>query len=208
MKLLLMGPQGCGKGTQGEKLSKYLDLPLISVGATLRAVPHSHPRHDELEAILNRGDLAPQDLTADLVKSRTTEPDCSNGYILDGWCRSMIDLKYFNPDPDYIIIFNISRDESVRRVSGRRMCSTDGKIYNIYTLPKEELAQCTGELVQRSDDTEEAVNKRLDIYYSQTQETINYFKQNNYKVLEIDGSKDPDQVFEDVLLRLRDLQSQ
>lgn len=201
-----MGPQGCGKGTQGEKLSKYLDLPTISVGASLRAVPESHPRYTELQTILNSGALAPQDLVADLIKDRISQPDCKNGYILDGWCRSLIDLKYFNPEPDFVVIINIPREESVRRVSGRRMCSSDGKIYNIYTLPKEELAHCTGELTQRADDTEESVNKRLDIYYSETLETINKLRSSGYKVIEVDGTKDPDEVFEEILLKLQEQQ--
>jgi len=202
-----MGPQACGKGTQGEKLSHYLNLPLVTPGALLRDVPETHPRHKELTELLNKGELAPFDLTAQLIKDRIAKEDCKNGYILDGWARSVDNLNYFNPEPDFVIVLNLPREESLKRVSGRRMCSTDGKIYNINTLPKEELAKCVGELIQREDDTEEAVNRRLDIYYSETVESINYLRTHNYKVIEVDGNKDPDSVFQELLSKLQAAQA-
>jgi adenylate kinase len=107
----------------------------------------------------------------------------------------MLDVTTYNPNPDIVLVIDISRETSIKRISGRRTCTSDGKIYNIYTLPKEILAECKGELVQREDDTEEAVKTRLEIYYSQTQEVIDYFiAQEKAKI--IDGEGTPQEVFD------------
>lgn len=201
MKILLMGPQGCGKGTQGKKLSKHLGIPLIGVGNILRSLPEDHPSYKTIHDAIDHGNLAPQDMIADLLRERVQEPDCANGFIFDGWGRSMIDFEYFDPKFDKIVVLNLSRESSIKRITGRRMCSTDGKIYNINTLPKEELAKCKGELIQRVDDTEEAVNVRLNIYYTETVKTIEHFKKKGI-VVEVDAEPMPDVIFENVLKAL------
>jgi len=198
MMILLMGPQGCGKGTQGEKLSGFLNIPLITVGDLLRDLSQTHPRYVELHSVMDKGELAPFDLVAQLIQEKITALNCGSNYILDGWARSLHNLNFFDPNPDLVLVINISRQESVRRVSGRRTCETDGKVYNIYTLPKEEVAKCAGNLVQREDDTEDAVNRRLDIYQTETLPVIEYFKKRGTKVIEIDGEQTPEDVFKSV----------
>lgn len=188
-----MGPQGSGKGTVGEKLSERLHIPLIGVGQTLRALPKNTLEGKKLQERLDKGDLAPNDLVAEILKKRVALPDCSNGYILDGWGRKMSDIELFDPGFDKVISLIISKEVSLIRISGRRTCDSDGKIYNIYTLPKEELEKCQGNLIQRSDDTEEAVNKRLNIFYTETQPVIDYFKQKELLV-EVDAEPKPDTV--------------
>lgn len=193
MKILLIGPQGSGKGTVGEKLSEKLRIPLIGVGQTLRALPKNTPESEKLQERLDKGELAPNDLVAEILRKRTALPDCSKGYILDGWGRKMSDIELFNPGFDKVVSLILSKKTSLIRISGRRTCDSDGKIYNIYTLPKEELKECKGNLVQRSDDTKEAVNKRLTIFYTKTQPVIDYFKQKGLLV-EVDAEPQPNTV--------------
>ena len=193
MKILLMGPQGSGKGTAGEKLSEKLQIPLIGVGQTLRDLPKNTPESKKLQECLDKGDLAPNYLIAEILRKRVALPDCSKGYILDGWGRKMSDIELFDPGFDKVISLILSKKTSLIRISGRRTCDSDGKIYNIYTLPKKELKKCQGKLVQRSDDTKEAVNKRLNIFYTETKPVIEYFRQKGLLV-EVDGEPWPDTV--------------
>lgn len=197
-----MGPQGCGKGTIAELLGAKLNLPIVSVGALLRAVPESSPYHDVLQTSMNSGELAPNDIVAKIIEGELSRPEFSNGYILDGWLRQISDVNLFDPNPNLVFVLNISRETSLKRISGRRLCTLDGETYNIYTLPKEELAKCHGALIQREDDTIEAVNKRLDIYYTKTQEVIDYYKKKGV-LIEIDGEGSPNEVFELILLSLK-----
>lgn len=198
MKILLLGPQGSGKGTVGAKLSTLLDIPIIGVGDLLRSMPTTHPRYNEITSMMNEGRLAPQDFVADLIKERVSQDDCSDGFILDGWGRAMIDLHYFDPGYDRVVVIDISRETSLKRITGRRICSGNGKTYNIYTLPPETLKECEGELIQREDDTEEAVNKRLDIYYEETAKVIEHFRNKGILYI-VDGEGTPDEVVDNVL---------
>lgn len=201
MKILLLGPQGCGKGTIGDMLAERMGIPHVSSGEMLRAIPENDPNYKVANDYMSRGELVPQDIVAALLKERFSRDDCKNGFILEGWGRCRLDLELFDPVFDKVIVLNISRDTSIKRISGRRLCDSDGKVYNIYTLPKEELENCQGNLIQRADDTEEAVNRRLDIYYSDTQEVIDDFKLQE-KVLEIDAEPLPDEIFSNVLSAL------
>lgn len=201
MKILLMGPQGSGKGTVGELLSQKMGIPLISVGNTLRSLPESDSNYQLVNDYMKRGELAPQYIVARLLMERVQKDDCKNGYIFDGWGRNKVDFEHFDPGFDKVIVLIISRETSVKRISGRRICDVDGKVYNVYTLPGEELKKCTGNLIQREDDKEEAVNRRLDIYYTETQEVINDLKKRGI-VLEIDAEPLPDEIFANIVSAL------
>ncbi|MCA9302051.1 nucleoside monophosphate kinase [Candidatus Nomurabacteria bacterium] len=203
MKVLLLGPQGSGKGTVGDIVSKRLGIPAISSGQLLREIPPSHPRFEEINDLMGKGVLVSQDLVASLIEERVSREDCAKGYILDGWGRAMIDLKYFDPGYDKVIVLVLSREECVRRITGRRICDSDGKTYNIYTLPPEEVAKCKGNLIQRADDTEESVNKRLEIYYSDTMKVVDHFRALG-KVFEVDAGGSPAEVAELVIKVLQD----
>jgi len=176
MKILLAGPPACGKGTVGERLSDQFKIPSISMGQTLRDLPETHPRYLESKEIMESGGLAPDDLVADLMRKRLEREDCKNGYILDGYGRSLGQIELFEPPLDVVVLLDIPVEETLRRITGRRTCDTDGKIYNIYTIPKEELAKCEGNLVQRDDDTEEAVLTRIEKYKKETLPVLDYFK--------------------------------
>ena len=201
MKILLMGPQGSGKGTVGEMLSERLGVPLIGLGDILRALPKESADSIFVRSYMDRGELPPNDLLVKIISKRVLQSDCKDGYILDGWGRRFSDIEKFDPGFDAVLNLDISRETSIKRISGRRTCTSDGKIYNIYTLPKEQLKECVGELVQRADDTEEAVKTRLEIYYTATQETLDYCaKKGTLKNIDAEGT--PKEVFINALTAL------
>ncbi|MBW6441688.1 nucleoside monophosphate kinase [Patescibacteria group bacterium] len=201
MKILLIGPQGSGKGTIGKKLSDYLNIPLISAGQILRDLPEQHSRKEEIDSHMERGELVPQDMVADLLREETSKERCRNGFIFDGWGRAMIDLEYYDPGFDKVVYFNIPPELSVKRLSSRRTCESCGEIFNIITVPPKVDGVCDfcgGNLVQREDDTEEAVRRRLDIFNNKTMEVIDHFRAQG-RLIEIDGSGTPEEVFQLVL---------
>lgn len=201
MKILLIGPQGCGKGTIGQMLSDKIGVPLLSVGEMLRSVDQSSKYYQKVQEELKKGVLVSESIVVALLKEELAKEKYQQGYIFDGWCRRMSDLEAFDPGFDFVVVFEMSRETSIKRISGRRLCETDGKTYNILTLPKEELEKCPGALLQREDDTEEAVKKRLEIYYTQTQEVVDYFDKQG-KTIHINAEPLPDAIFADLMSKL------
>ncbi len=201
MKILLIGPPASGKGTIGAMLSDKLSIPLISGGALLRALPHEHPRYIEIHDKVTRGDPAPQDFLAGLYKEQAESTLAANGFILDGWGRKLIDLELYDPGFDFVIVFTLSRESALKRITGRRICKTDGEIYNIYTLSPEKLKDCEGDLEQRADDKEEVVNHRLDLYETDSGEVLEYLA-TRYQIVYVDAEPNPDEVFEATLKAL------
>jgi adenylate kinase len=201
MKILLIGPQGCGKGTIGQMLSEKMGIPLLSTGEMLRSVDKLSKYYQEVQENLKGGILVEEYIMADLLNKELAKEKYLNGCIFDGWARSMNDLQSYDPGFDYVIVFEMSRETSIKRISGRRTCESDGKTYNIYTLPKEDLARCKGKLVQRDDDTEEAVEKRLEIYYTETQKVVDYFDKLG-KTIHINAEPLPEVVFAELMSKL------
>jgi len=198
---MLIGPQACGKGTQGEMLSKKLNLPLVGVGDLLRAIPENHPKYQLVQDEMKRGELANHEVVADLLKKRVLRKDCADGYILDGWGRIEEQFKLFDPNPDKVIFINIPCEETIRRISGRRICQPTGEVINIYTLDREEMAKCAGPLIRREDDTENAVKERLEIFSRDTLPVISKYRAQN-KLVELSGLGTPDEVFGRILKAL------
>lgn len=194
MIFVMMGPQASGKSTQGQFLSVELKLPLITASNLLRELPDTHPYKKIVMAKMDKGELADQKILGELLRERTSQSDCANGYILDGWMRKEIDLDHFYPLLDYVIYVSLPREESIRRISGRRVCSLDGKTVNILTQPESEYDYCINDLTQRPDDNESAVNRRLDIFYTDTMHVIDQFRAKN-KVIEVSGLGTPEEVF-------------
>jgi adenylate kinase len=150
---------------------------------------------------MRKGEMVPQAFLAELYNTRVSQADCSNGFIMDGWGRKAVDLTFFDPGFDKVILLDISPEVSVYRLGGRRTCKKCGKIFNVNTVPPKVSGICDfcgGELYQREDDTEESIKRRLNIYYTDTQEVINTFKQKGL-LLEIDGSGTPEEVLQLVL---------
>ena len=197
MKILIQGPPASGKGTQARRLSEYLNIPKFSTGDLLRKMPKDHPRYAENKKIMDTGGLSPNDLVADLMKSTLSEVDSGVGYILDGYARRLGQIELFEPELDMVIVINIPNEEILKRITGRRICQADGKIYNIFTLSSEELKGCPGELVIRDDDREEVVKERIERYEEDTIPVINYFREKGF-VTDVDGTVSPEEVFEQI----------
>jgi adenylate kinase len=201
VKILLIGPQGCGKGTIGQMLSEKIGIPLVSVGGLLRSLASDSPHFKTVHEQMEKGVLVDNHVVGGVLKHELNDPKYAQGYIFDGWARQLSDLDVFDPGFDYIIVFELSRETSIKRISGRRICTLDNKNYNIFTLPKEDLERCKGHLVQREDDTEEAVKKRLEIYHTATLEVVDYFDRQG-KTIHINAEPLPEVIFADLMSKL------
>ena len=184
MRLILLGGPGAGKGTQATFITEKYGIPQISTGDMLRAaVKAETPLGLEAKKIMDQGGLISDEIITGMVKARVQEADCKNGYLLDGFPRTIPQadaMREFNIDIDYVIEISVDDAEIIKRMSGRRAHLASGRTYHtIYNPPKEEgKDDVTGEpLVQRDDDKEETVKKRLDVYHEQTEPLINYYHQ-------------------------------
>ena len=182
MRLILLGGPGAGKGTQATFLTEKFGIPQISTGDMLRAaVKAGTPLGLEAKKIMDAGGLISDDIITGLVKDRVAENDCENGYLLDGFPRTIPQadaMRELGINIDYVVEINVDDAEIIKRMSGRRAHLPSGRTYHvIYNPPKEEgLDDISGEaLVQREDDKEETVKKRLSIYHEQTEPLIEYY---------------------------------
>ena len=183
MQIILLGAPGAGKGTQAKFISDHFNIPQISTGDMLRA---SVSKGTELglkaKVLMEKGELVPDDLILDLVKDRISEKDCANGFLFDGFPRTLDQanaLKEKGIKIDCVIEIMVDDDEIIQRMSGRRVHTASGRTYHIkYNPPKQEnIDDETGEpLIQRPDDNEETVRKRLAIYHDQTSPLIDFYK--------------------------------
>jgi len=183
MRLILLGGPGAGKGTQATFITEKFGIPQISTGDMLRAaVKAGTPLGLEAKKIMDAGGLISDDIITGLVKDRVAESDCENGYLLDGFPRTIPQadaMREIGIDIDYVIEISVDDQEIIKRMSGRRAHLASGRTYHtIYNPPKQEgIDDVTGEeLVQREDDKEETVKKRLEIYHEQTEPLIEYYQ--------------------------------
>jgi len=201
MKLIFVGPQGCGKGTQAKVVAENLDVCHISTGDLLRAVEGD--LKTEIKSYTDDGRLVPDELIVRILKERVLKDDCENGFILDGFPRNVAQADELDKimDVDKVIEIVISDDESVRRIGGRRNCGGCGAIWNVNTLPKPtdetKCDKCGGDLIQRVDDNEESLRKRLEIYHNDTESILE-----KYESVKVDGEQSIEKVSEDVLKAL------
>lgn len=182
MRVILLGPPGAGKGTQAAFISERLGVPQISTGDMLRAaVKAGTPLGVEAKKVMDAGGLVSDAIIIGLVKERIAEPDCRNGFLFDGFPRTIAQadaLKAENIKIDCVIELQVEDEEIVGRMSGRRVHPGSGRVYHIrYNPPQVEgKDDVTGEpLVQRDDDKEETVRKRLQVYHQQTQPLVDYY---------------------------------
>ena len=194
---VFLGPPGAGKGSLAVKVAEDYKIPHISTGDIFRAnIKAQTPLGVKVKAIIDSGSLVSDELTFELVKDRLAQDDCKNGYILDGFPRTIpqaeildglvADLKVVN--------FQISDDIVIGRLSTRRVCKACGANYNIKTLPPKVEGicdKCGGELYQRDDDKQESILHRMDVYREQTEPLINYYK-NKGKITDLDASIETD----------------
>ena len=182
MRIILLGPPGAGKGTQANFIKEHYGIPQISTGDMLRAaVKAGTPLGIEAKQVMDAGQLVSDGLIINLVKERLTENDCANGYLFDGFPRTIPQadaLKDAQVLVDFVLEIDVPSEEIIKRMSGRRVHAASGRVYHIeYNPPKVEgKDDVTGEdLMQRDDDKEETVRKRLDVYQAQTRPLVDYY---------------------------------
>lgn len=208
MKIVLLGPPGAGKGTQAKSISNRYSIPHISTGDIFRKnISEGTPLGIEAKSYMDKGQLVPDEVTINMVKDRLTWEDCKNGYLLDGFPRTVAQAEALED-------FLASRDEKLdtalsievpsnfilERMTGRRVCPSCGASYHVKFNPptKEGVCDvCGSDVVQRKDDTEETVSERLEVYERQTQPLIDFY--NNKNLLStVDGTKAINEVFEGI----------
>jgi len=211
--IILVGAQGSGKGTQAELLSQTLGVPHIASGDLFRnAIDEKTELGLKAKVYIDRGELVPDDLTVTMVVKRLEEPDCSHGVLFDGFPRTVAQaevldrgLQEVGKHIDLAIYLEVPRDELLKRLSGRYICRANQHVYNVSTHPPKVAGACDidgSDLYQRSDDTGEAVQKRLDIFFNETIRLLDYYGKQN-KLVEVDGNQDIDQVQQSLLKVIR-----
>lgn len=209
MKIIMLGAPGAGKGTQAKKIAAKYSIPHISTGDIFRAnIKNGTELGKKAKTYMDQGLLVPDELVVDLVVDRVNQEDCQNGYVLDGFPRTIpqaeaLDkaLAQLGQKVDYAIDVDVPDENIVRRMSGRRACVTCGATYHLEYAPTKAEGicdTCGGELILRDDDKPETVQKRLGVYHEQTQPLIEYYT--NAGILKtVDGTVDIDVVFDAII---------
>ena len=184
MKLILLGAPGAGKGTQAEILCKKLSIPTISTGNILRAaIKEGTPTGLKAKSFIDAGALVPNEVIIGIVDERLSQPDCQKGYILDGVPRTIAQaeaLEKAGISFDAVVSIEISEEEILSRMSGRRVCEACGSSYNVVAVPPRVEGvcdNCGGKLIQRKDDTPETVHERLKVYHTETEPLVDFYRQ-------------------------------
>ncbi len=203
MRLAFLGPPGAGKGTQAQEVCCKLSVPHISTGDILRkAVADGTELGLEAKSYMDSGELVPDDMIVRLVRERLDDSDCADGYVLDGFPRTIAQAKSLDEAAgngrrlDRVIYFNTSEDMIVRRLTGRRICRGCGGNYHVETIKPEVEGvcdRCGGELYQRVDDKLDTIRQRLQVYEDQTRELIDYYR-NKGILEEVPGDKTVDEL--------------
>ncbi|NLK97796.1 adenylate kinase [Defluviitalea saccharophila] len=204
MRLIMLGAPGAGKGTQALLLSKAYNIPQISTGDILRAnIKNETDLGKKAKEYMDKGLLVPDELVVEIVKDRLTQDDCKNGFILDGFPRTIPQAKALDEALDQMGIkldravnVHVPDENIITRMSGRRVCPQCGASYHVeFKKPAEEniCDECSSNLIQRDDDKEETVRKRLEIYHEQTKPLIEYY-QNRGILSTVDGVGDVEEI--------------
>jgi adenylate kinase len=205
VRVILLGPPGAGKGTQAQRLTQTLGIPQVSTGDILRAaVAAGTPLGREAKAYMDQGALVPDGVVIGIIRERLAAPDCARGYILDGFPRTAAQaealgetLQALETPLTAVLSITVDPEELVRRLSGRRTCGNCGAAYHLETAPPRRAGlcdRCGGALLQREDDREETIRKRLAVYREQTAPLVAYYRGRGL-LREVDGRGDIDDVF-------------
>ncbi len=204
LNIIMLGAPGAGKGTQARELSLKYNIPHISTGEILReSVKNRTSLGLKAKSYLDKGRLVPDDVIIDVVKERLSMDDCKNGFILDGFPRTIPQAEALNSHVRDVKVINIHVDESeiIKRLSGRRVCRKCGANYHIiYSPPRNEgiCNMCGGELYQRDDDTADTIKARLQVYKNQTAPLIDYYKKKNV-LFTVSGKGSIQDIFNEIL---------
>ncbi|WP_055105090.1 adenylate kinase [Paenibacillus ihumii] len=213
MNILFMGPPGAGKGTQAEAIVNEFGIPHVSTGDAFRlAIKQGTPVGLKAKEYIDQGLLVPDDVTVGIVRERLQQSDCENGFLLDGFPRTLSQaealeelLGELNRKLTHVINLKVDRNKLLARLTGRRICKSCGSTYHvIFNPPKQEgvCDKCGGELYQRSDDNEESVGTRLDEYINKTAPLLQYYEEKGL-LHEIDGEQEIDTVTKEIVSLLR-----
>lgn len=208
MKIVLLGPPGAGKGTQAKSISNRYSIPHISTGDIFRKnISEETPLGIEAKKYIDNGQLVPDQVTIDMVNDRLTWDDCKNGYLLDGFPRTVAQaealqgfLNSRDESLDTALLIEVPMNFILERMTGRRVCPSCGASYHIKFNPPSidgVCDVCGSDIVQRKDDVEDTVRERLDVYERQTQPLIDFYKEKNL-LSTVDGTKAINEVFESI----------
>jgi adenylate kinase len=212
MRIVLLGAPGAGKGTQGEKLVKKYQIPHISTGDIFRAaIKEGTALGKQAREYMDKGELVPDALVVGIVQERLQQPDCSAGFLLDGFPRTVgqaeaLDsvLAGMGAPLTAVVSVDVGQGELLDRLTGRRVCKMCAATYHIkFNQPqvRNVCDKCGGELYQRADDSVETVNQRLEVYRRQTEPLAAYYREKNL-LLAVDGSREIAEVFEEIVAAL------
>ena len=205
MRIVLLGAPGSGKGTQAKKLMADKHIPQVSTGDMLREAVATGTRFGlKAKAVMEAGNLVPDEVVLGIISERLTRPDAADGFILDGFPRTTqqaLDLEelldQMGTPLDAAVLMDVDFDILMKRLTGRRTCSLTGKLLNVYFSSRQELDACTdagGELLQRDDDNEDTIRNRLDVYQKNTEPLIDFYR-NRGKLKTIEASGEIDDVY-------------
>lgn len=208
MRIIMMGPPGAGKGSQAKIIAKEYSIPHISTGDMFRsALKNETPMGLKAKEYMDKGELVPDSVVNGLVEERISQQDCKDGYVLDGYPRTINQAEALSEildkkgqEIDVVLSIDTSDETVVKRLTGRRTCANCGAIYHIDNNPPKEQGVCDfcqHEVVQREDDKEETVRNRLEVYKKQTAPLIDYYQKKELLV-EVDGEQELSDVFADI----------
>ncbi len=214
MRLVLLGPPGAGKGTQAELILKYFKIPHISTGDILREhIKNNTALGQKVKEYTDSGRLVPDDIILEIVQDRISKDDCSNGFLFDGFPRTIAQAEALDSilaekgiELDFVINLDVEDQIIIDRILNRRFCPKCGKIYNLKLNPpkKDNICDdCNVELQQRKDDKLEVIKNRLEVYRQQTQPLITYYNSKNI-LINVPGDDTPEHIFEQIKKAIED----
>lgn len=201
MNIIFLGPPGAGKGTQAQRVCAALSIPQISTGDILRrAIKEQTPTGLEAKAYIDAGKLVPDEVVIAIVRERLAQDDCAQGYILDGFPRTVPQAEALAQfaSIDAVVELDVADDHLVKRLSGRRVCLNCGATYHVSMHEGEKCDKCGNALIQRDDDKPETVLSRLKVYHDQTAPLVSYYQEKGL-LKRIDGAQDMDTIFASIL---------
>lgn len=209
VRTILLGPPGAGKGTQAERMIEKYNIPHISTGDIFREnIKNGTELGKKAQEYMNKGELVPDDLVCEIATDRLKKDDCKNGFLLDGFPRTVYQAEKLDEflaangqKLDKVLDLEVSNEELMRRITGRRVCKDCGATYHVVNFPSKvpgKCDKCGGVLIQRSDDNEETAKNRIDVYNRETKPLIDYYEKAG-NIAHIDGEISPDKTFEDIV---------